>query len=65
MENYVEIVESNVKCSFLQGVKVENNDWSATTENKSVLPVGTEIVVQAIEGVKLIVKPAKDTVVKI
>ena len=45
-------------------VRVENNDWSATTENKSVLPVGTEIVVQAIEGVKLIVKPAKDTVVK-
>ena len=46
-------------------VKVENNDWSATTENKSVLPVGTEIVVQAIEGVKLIVKPAGETVVKI
>ena len=46
-------------------VKVENNDWSATTENKSVLPVGTEIVVQAIEGVKLIVKPVGETVVKI
>ena len=46
-------------------VKVENNDWSATTENKSVLPVGTEIVVQAIEGVKLIVKPVSETVVKI
>jgi len=25
VENYVEIVESNVKCSFLQGAKVENN----------------------------------------
>ena len=46
-------------------VKVENNDWSATTENKSVLPVGTEIVVQAIEGVKLLVKPVGETVVKI
>ena len=46
-------------------VKVENNDWSAATENKSVLPVGTEIVVQAIEGVKLIVKPVGETVVKI
>ena len=46
-------------------VKVENNDWSATTENKSVLPVGTEIVVQAIEGVKLIVKPISETVVKV
>jgi len=46
-------------------VKVENNDWSATTENKSVLPVGTEVVVQAIEGVKLIVKPAKETFVQV
>ena len=46
-------------------VKVENIDWSATTENKSVLPVGTEIVVQAIEGVKLIVKPISETVVKV
>ena len=46
-------------------VKVENNDWSATTENKSVLPVGTEIVVQAIEGVKLIVKPVSETVVQV
>ncbi len=46
-------------------VKVENNDWSATTENKSVLPVGTEVVVQAIEGVKLIVKPSSETVVQI
>ena len=46
-------------------VRVENNDWSATTENKSVLPIGTEIVVQAIEGVKLIVKPAKETFVQV
>lgn len=38
-------------------VKVENNDWSATTEAKTVLPVGTEISVLRIEGVKLIVAP--------
>ncbi len=37
-------------------VKVENDDWSATTENKSILPVGTEVSVKRIEGVKLIVE---------
>ena len=41
-------------------VKVENNDWAAVTENKTVLPVGTEIAVKAIEGVKLIVRPLKE-----
>lgn len=46
-------------------VKVEHEDWAAVTQNKSVLPVGTEVVVQAIEGVKLIVRPIKDTVVQI
>ncbi len=44
-------------------VRVENNDWSATTEDKTIPPVGSEITVLRIEGVKLIVKavevPAK------
>ncbi len=40
-------------------VKVENNDWSATTEDSRALPVGTEINVLRIEGVKLIVAEKK------
>lgn len=40
-------------------VRVENNDWSATTEDKRILPVGTQISVLRIEGVKLIVEPAE------
>lgn len=44
-------------------VRVENNDWSATTENKQVLPVDSEITVLRIEGVKLIVAPVKKTVI--
>lgn len=36
-------------------VRVENNDWSAVTEDKHIIPVGTEISVIRIEGVKLIV----------
>lgn len=38
-------------------VRVENDDWSATTETQTILPVNTEISVLRIEGVKLIVKP--------
>lgn len=40
-------------------VKVDNSDWSATTDGKQVLPVGSEISVKRIEGVKLIVEPLK------
>lgn len=40
-------------------VRVENNDWSATTEEQKTLPVGSEVSVLRIEGVKLIVKPVK------
>jgi len=36
-------------------VKVDNNDWSATTEDKHPVPVGSEVTVLRIEGVKLIV----------
>ena len=38
-------------------VRVENDDWSAATEDKTVLPVGTSVSVKRIEGVKLIVEP--------
>ncbi len=44
-------------------VRVENNDWSAVTEDRTIPAVGSEITVLRIEGVKLIVKaveaPAK------
>ena len=38
-------------------VRVENNDWSAVTEDKSLPAVGSEVSVLRIEGVKLIVEP--------
>ncbi len=38
-------------------VKVDGCVWSAIMENKNPLPVNTEITVERIEGVKLIVKP--------
>lgn len=38
-------------------VRVENNDWSAITEDKTIPPVGSEISVLRIEGVKLVVAP--------
>lgn len=40
-------------------VQVENNDWAAVTENKKILPVGTNVSVKRIEGVKLIVEPLR------
>ena len=47
-------------CTFR--VRVDNCDWTAVTENKELLPVGTEIVVMRIEGVKLIVEQVNQTV---
>ena len=43
-------------------VKVDNSDWSAVTEDKAALPIGTEVSVKEIRGVKLIVQPFKDVV---
>lgn len=43
-------------------VRVENNDWSAVTEDKTIPPVGSEISVLRIEGVKLIVEPCSTAV---
>ncbi len=42
-------------------VRVENNDWSAVTEDKTIPPVGSEISVLRIEGVKLVVEPCDTT----
>ena len=47
-------------CTFR--VRVDNCDWTAVTENKELIPVGTEIVVMRIEGVKLIVEQVNQTV---
>lgn len=38
-------------------VKVMGDVWSAVTDNDSVIPVDAEVVVKAIEGVKLVVEP--------
>lgn len=38
-------------------VKVDNEDWSATTEDNKPLPVGSAVSVLRIEGVKLVVEP--------
>ncbi len=43
-------------------VRVENDDWSATTEEQKILPVGTMVAVLRIEGVKLIVEPVRKEV---
>ncbi|MDO4458671.1 MAG: NfeD family protein [Clostridia bacterium] len=40
-------------------VLVGGNSWSAKTKNGSIIPEGTMVKVEAIEGVKLIVHPAE------
>lgn len=45
-------------------VKIESETWSAKTENDEVIPVGTEVEVTRITGVKVIVKPALVTIAK-
>ena len=42
-------------------VRVDNCEWSAITEDRTLLSVGTDIVVRNIEGVKLIVTPIQQT----
>lgn len=42
-------------------VRVDNCEWSAITEDRTLLPLGTEIAVESIEGVKLIVAPVQQT----
>jgi len=45
-------------------VKIGSETWSAKAESDEVIPVGTEIEVAEITGVKVIVKPVLDTVTK-
>lgn len=42
-------------------VRVDNCEWSAITGDRTLLPLGTEIAVESIEGVKLIVAPIQQT----
>ncbi|MDD6489966.1 MAG: NfeD family protein [Clostridia bacterium] len=42
-------------------VRVDNCEWSAITGDRTLLPLGTEISVESIEGVKLIVSPTQQT----
>lgn len=43
-------------------VKVSGCEWSAVTEDKNILPIGSDVTVKSIEGVKLIVVPLKQTI---
>jgi len=38
-------------------VKIRGTDWSARSDNDESIPEGTIVVIQKIEGVKVIVKP--------
>lgn len=43
-------------------VRVGAEDWRARTEDSEVLPVGTCVIIQTVEGVTLIVTPQVETV---
>lgn len=38
-------------------VKVNGEIWSAKTENNNIIPKDTEVIIEKIDGVKVIVKP--------
>lgn len=38
-------------------INVSGSIWSARSENNAIIPVGAEVKVEKIEGVKLIIKP--------
>lgn len=40
-------------------IKVSGEIWSAKTDNDTSIPIGTEVVILKIEGVKAIVEPVK------
>lgn len=42
-------------------VKVEGSVWSARSSTGETLPVGTKVVVNSVEGVKMIVTPVRAT----
>lgn len=45
------------EASGLLRVSVSGADWSAVTGDQSILPVGSSVKVERIEGVKLVVSP--------
>ena len=45
-------------------VKIDSETWTAKAESDDVIPVGTEVEVTKISGVKVIVKPVLVTVTK-
>lgn len=52
------IVVQEINALQAQGqVKALGNVWTARTEDDSVLPIGANVVIVAIEGVKLVVRP--------
>lgn len=58
-EAYVTQEISNLKAEG--AVKCMGKEWSARSENGSIIPVGETVTVVRIEGVKLIVSKAVDT----
>lgn len=40
-------------------VRLDSCDWSSVTEDKTIPPLGSEVTVLRIEGVKLVVQPAQ------
>ena len=45
-------------------IKVSGEVWSAKSYNDTFIPQGTEVVVEKIDGVKVIVKPLKEKITK-
>jgi len=39
-------------------IKIRGDEWSALSENKQPIPLGTTIIITAVNGNKVIVKPA-------
>lgn len=52
------IIEINNQAGQGQ-INVLGSIWSARSENNVIIPVGTEVKVEKIEGVKLIINPVK------
>lgn len=54
------IVIKEIKSYSIGQVRLVNNSiWTAVSKNNAVIPIGTEVVVLNIEGVKLVVEESK------
>ena len=54
------VVTTDIDTSSGKGqVKIEGSIWSAKTNSEAIIPVGSEVVIEKIEGVKVIVHPTK------